>query len=288
MSLELNNAWIGSSYRWARALLGAYLCVHFVQLVPYAQELFSNQGVLSDAALSPLYGLWPSVFWISDAPIVAQAVVVAGAALSVLLTLGAWDRAAALAIWLLWAGLHARMPLISNPSIAFIGFLLLLHASLPKSPRLLGPATDSSFRFEPQLFGVLWIVMALGYSYSGYTKLVSPSWVDGTAIFHVLHNPLARDTPLRELLLSLPMWALKLNAWGALAAELLFAPLALVARLRPWLWLVLVAMHLGLLVLIDFADLTVAMLIVHAYAFDPAWRSTLAAKLADRLVHRVE
>ena len=274
MSLSLDNGWTGARYRWARALLGGYLCVHFAQLAPYAAELFSNRGMLKDARLSPLFWLWPSPFWLSDAPIVAQSLVVAGALLGVLLALGVFDRAAAVALWLLWAALHARMPLIANPSIPFIGFLLLVHACLPGAPSLFGrrgSGSEAGFAFDPQLFLVLWIVMALGYSYSGYTKLVSPSWVDGTAIAQVLQNPLARATPLRVLLLGLPLPLLKLQAWGALGAELSFAPLALVRALRPWIWLAMVLMHLGLLVLINFADLTTAMLILHVFSFDPAW-----------------
>lgn len=277
MQIALENAWTGLQYRRVRSLLGAYLCVHFAQLVPYAEELFSNRGALGDARLSPLFGLFPSVFWLSDAPVVARATLLAGCALSALLTLGFWDRAAAIALWFLWASLHARMPFIANPSIPFIGFLLLVHASLPQSPSWLGAAPDK-FRFDPQLFAVLWIVMSLGYSFSGYTKLVSPSWVDGTALFHVLHNPLARDTPLRAVLVALPLPLLKLKAWGALAAELTFAPLALVRRARPWVWLLMVAMHLGLLVLIDFADLTLAMLLLHVFTFDPGWLTAWRAR----------
>ena len=274
--MALDNGWTGAQYRWVRALLGAYVFVHFAQLGPYAHELFSSSGVLPDATLSPLFRLFPSPFWISDAPSTAALVVWLGALLAIPLALGVFDRTAAVLIWILWASLHARMPLIANPSIPFIGLLLLVHACLPKSPALWARAPGGdTFRFDAHVFGALWIVMALGYSYSGYTKLVSPSWLDGTALYHVLHNPLARDTPLRELVLSLPMPVLKVKAWGALAAEALFAPLACVRRLRPWLWLTMVAMHLGLLALIDFADLTLAMLIVHAFTFDPAWLASL-------------
>ena len=49
-----------------------------------------------------------------------------------------------------------------------------------------------------------WIVMSLAYSYSGFTKLVSPSWRDGSALAYVLANPLARPTGLRDLVGSLP------------------------------------------------------------------------------------
>jgi hypothetical protein len=33
-------------------------------------------------------------------------------------------------------------------------------------------------------------------------------------------------------------------------------------------------MHVGILLLVDFADLTLGMLIVHMYAFDPRWLPT--------------
>ena len=73
--------------------------------------------------------------------------------------------------------------------------------------------------------------MALGYTLQRLHQAVSPSWVDGTALARVLENPLARPGALRELLLALPdRCCCALATWGALALELLFAPLALFAR----------------------------------------------------------
>jgi hypothetical protein len=113
--------------------------------------------------------------------------------------------------------------------------------------------------------------MAVAYTYSGYTKLISPSWLDGTALARILDNPLARPGPLREALLALPGGVLHLATWGALGLELAFGPLALLRRLRPWLWSSMVLMHLSLLVLIDFADLSLGMLMLHLFTADPAW-----------------
>ncbi|MEZ4465302.1 MAG: hypothetical protein R3F43_12660 [bacterium] len=42
-------------------------------------------------------------------------------------------------------------------------------------------------------------------------------------------------------------------------------------RLRPWSWLSLVGLHLGILASVQFAELTLGMLVVHLFAFDPAW-----------------
>lgn len=131
------------------------------------------------------------------------------------------------------------------------------------------------------IFAAAWIVMAVGYSYSGWTKLVSPSWLDGSAIAHVLQNPLARDTALRVWLLELPEPVLRLATWGGLGLELCFAPLALSRRLRPWLWLAMVGMHVSLLVLVDFADLTLGMLMLHAFTFDPAWIPARARRTGE-------
>jgi predicted DCC family thiol-disulfide oxidoreductase YuxK len=95
--------------------------------------------------------------------------------------------------------------------------------------------------------------------------------VDGAAMAKVLANPLARPGPLQDMLLAFPPAVLRGMTWGALGAELAFAPLALVRRLRPFAWAALFAMHAGLIVLIDFADLSLGMILLHLFTFDPAW-----------------
>jgi predicted DCC family thiol-disulfide oxidoreductase YuxK len=182
------------------------------------------------------------------------------------------------------ACLFGRNPLIANPALPFVGWMLLAHACMPPAPYGSVAARGridpgGGWRFPRPLFAAAWIVMAIGYSYSGITKLVSPSWVDGTALSHVLENPLARPTALRELALAMPPVLLKLATWGGLALELAFAPLALVRVLRPWIWSLMVGMHVGLFAVVDFADLTLGMLLLHAFTFDPAW---LAPREADR------
>jgi predicted DCC family thiol-disulfide oxidoreductase YuxK len=129
---------------------------------------------------------------------------------------------------------------------------------------------------EP-IFAAAWILMAVGYSYSGYSKLVSPSWLDGTALARVLDNPLARPGPLRAALLALPGWLLQGGTWIGLALELFFAPLALVPRLRPWLWGLLLLMHVALIALVNFADLSLGMVMLHFFTFNPAWVKPLGA-----------
>jgi hypothetical protein len=59
--------------------------------------------------------------------------------------------------------------------------------------------------------------------------------------------------------------------WGTLGLEIAFPLLACSLRTRPWAWLSMVAMHIALLVFVDFADLSVGMLVVHLFTFEPRW-----------------
>ena len=286
----MSNGWTGGQYSVVRAIFGAYLFVHLLQLIPWGAEVFSRAGILPDAWSSPLTRLFPNVLAVWDSPAAVTTLLVVGAGLSVLLAVGWWDRAAAIGLWYVWACLFGRNPLIGNPGLPFVGWLLLAHACLPPAPygsvTALGRVDPAGgWRMPQAIFGAAWVVMAAGYSYSGFTKLVSPSWIEGTAVRYVLENPLARPGPLRDALLALPDWALTLNTWGALGLELSFAPLALVARLRPWLWLALLGMHLGLIALIDFADLSLAMVMLHLFTLDPGWIRRRSAPAPERLFY---
>lgn len=272
----MKNGWTGGQYSAYRFVFGTYLAIHFAQLVPWGGELFSGRGMLPDAEASPLYPLFPNLLFLWDPPLLVGAMLLAGIGLAGCFALGVWDRFAAVGLWYIWACLFTRNPLIANPSLPFVGWLLLAHACLPRAPygslAARGRADPAGgWRMPAGIYRAAWIVMAVGYSYSGFTKLVSPSWRAGTAIVRVLENPLARALPLRSLLLSLPEAVVRLWTWGALVLELAFAPLALLARVRPWLWLALLGMHVSLMALIDFADLSMGMVMLHLFTFDPAW-----------------
>jgi predicted DCC family thiol-disulfide oxidoreductase YuxK len=286
----MKNGWTGGQYSVFRAVFGLYLLIHFVQLAPWAAELFSNLGILADGRESPLLHLFPNVFAVWDSPAFVTVVVIMGAALSVLFAIGWFDRMAAILLWYVWACLHGRMPLIANPGLPYIGWLLLAHACLPPAPYGSVAARGrvdpgGGWRMPEGIFLVAWILLALGYSYSGLTKLASPSWLDGTAMERVLQNPLARPGWIRDFLLTLSPSILRAMTWGALAAEIAFAPLALLRSARPWIWLVLLLMHFGLILVVDFTDLSLGMIMIHFFTFDPAWIPARPAAGTDVLFY---
>ena len=280
----LTNDWTGGQYSLLRALFGATLFVHFAQLLFFGAELQSTVGPISGITASPLHRLFPDILFVWDSPTALTTLIVFGAAASFALLIGCRDRIASLVLWYVWACLFVRTPLIANPSLPIVGLLLLVHAALPARPfgswdarGRLDP--DSGWRMPSGIYTTVWLVMALGYSYSGATKLLSPSWIDGSALAYILDNSIIRPAFLQEILSSMPSPLIRVAAWGVLTVELLFAPLALSRRVRPWLWLTLLGMHLGLMSLVEFSDLSMGMVLLHLFAFDPAW---VAPRLSER------
>jgi predicted DCC family thiol-disulfide oxidoreductase YuxK len=271
----MSSSWTGGQYSVYRALLGAFLIVHFAMLLPYGAEVFGAGGTLSAATLSPYIGVLPNPLTWFDAPGSVVALLIVGIVCGALLAVGYLDRTAAVLAALLLGWLYQRNPLIANPSLPLLGWLLVMHAFTPPRPygSLAGvvAGADPDWRLPRHLYLAAWIVLAIAYSHSGYTKLLSPSWLDGETIRLVLENPLARAHTLRDLVLALPPIVLQVLTWTVLWIEVLFAPLVLVRRLRPLMWMLMLFAQLGFLCFLNFADLTFPMLLAHLITFDPRW-----------------
>lgn len=265
-----------------RVALGGYLVFHFVSLVPYAGELFSERGMLPDAAQLPSAPFFPNPL-ASASSAFATGFVIALALLSLALLAGVHRRWVAIPLWFGWACLFNRNPFIANPSIPYVGFLLLACAIIPNESLLRPPLppADRNWSIPRPLYLGAWLLLGIGYTLSGLHKLGSPSWRDGTALRHVLELPLARDTWLRTALLSLPEWAFAGMTWSALAAEITALPLFLFRATRRYAWAGLIGMQLGILCLLDFADLTAGMLLFHAFLFEAGSFST--QPIAERI-----
>lgn len=255
-----------------RLCLGAYVAVHAFALVPYAEELFGPGGMLPDPALNPAFGVFPNPLFFETSPGLATAFCAALGALGLLLAAGLGRRPVSLLLWFGWACLFHRNVLTANPSLPYVGFLLLVCAVVPEGePLSLRPGrrrTGLGFAVPPVLLEGGWLLLAAGYTASGLHKLGAPSWVDGTALGHVLNLPLARPEGLSLLLRDAPPQLMALATWAVLALEVLSLPLALWRPARRPVFFALVAMHVGILLTVDFADLTLGMLLAHVFAWD--------------------
>lgn len=256
-----------------RIVLGVYLTIHFAMLIPYAPELFGASGVLPDSTILPTYSFFPNLlFWFDDLGSTVL-FLTALTLLSIFYTLGIYRRTASLLLWYGWACLLNRNIFISNPGIPYIGWLLLASCLIPLGEPLAlqQKRQEEPWQFPLPLFWGAWCLMGLGYSVSGIHKLGSPSWINGTALSYLLENPLARDWWLRDVLLTVPDFLLHGMTLGVLALEIFALPLFLWHVTRKWAWLGFVGMHIGIMLVIDFADLTLGMLMIHWFTFDPRW-----------------
>lgn len=228
----MRNGWTGGQYSLFRAVFATCLLIHFLSLLS----------------------------WGADSPVMRVALLIAGAALCVLFGIGLYDRAAALGIGVIWMCLLDRDALRNDPTNLIVAGLLLLHVLLPPAAYGSWAARGrvdpgGGWRVPPRIFAAAWVALALSYGYSGGAKL-GPPWHDGTDLTRAVE---------------LPSWLSDLAEGTVLALELLFWPLALVPRLRPWLWTAMLLIHLPLVALIDFADRSLGLVMLHLFAFDPGW-----------------
>lgn len=267
MPPPLNALWFARF----RVLFGLYLTWHFGSLIPWSAELFSNAGLLPDPTLNPLHGLYPNplVWW--DHPLTARLFTIILTLLSLAYTVGWHRRTASLLLWFGATALFHRNNLTANPSLAYISLLLVLSSLISPGESLNPDKTRPDWKIPSMIPLCAWVLLATGYTFSGLTKLESPSWQDGSALLRLMDNPLAREGFLRHAFASLPPVLTTGLTWGSLALELFFLPLCLHPLTRKWAWLAMTGMHLGILLLIDFADLTLGMLMMHAFTFDPRW-----------------
>jgi hypothetical protein len=130
----MKNGWTGGQYSLYRIIFGLYLFYHFVALLPWGPELFSSRGVLPNAADSPFIHLFPNILAAVDSPGFVTFLLIVAIAFSLFFAIGFWDRVASIGLWYLSSCFFGRNPLIANPGLPYIGWLLLAHAFLPGAP----------------------------------------------------------------------------------------------------------------------------------------------------------
>ena len=119
-----------------RIILGSYLFIHFVSLLPYAAEIWSNAGMLADPSVNLTYGVFPNLLYSISSPLGVTIYVGVLSLLSVCFILGYQRSVISILLWYGWASLFDRNNLINNPGIPYIGWLLsLLLQSFRKENR---------------------------------------------------------------------------------------------------------------------------------------------------------
>lgn len=238
-------------------ILGSYLTCHFAFLLQDTTELFSNNGMISNATKLETYNLVPNILFYYDNPFHVKLFVISLLISSLFLTFNKFTTIASLWTYYGWVCLFTRNYFISNPSLPYIGWLLL---SIPLTNKYT----------KKDLYYGAWAIMALSYSVSGLHKLGSKSWLNGSALYYILTSPLANNNYIVNTLLQYPD-LLKLMTWTSLFAEISFGFLGIFYHMRKYYWTFFMMFHIGILCTINFADLTFGVLMIHIYTFNKDW-----------------
>ena len=122
---------MNSQFALFRIVFGTFLTWHFLALMPYGAELFSNEGLISDPALNPTYGFFPNPLYLWDSPAAVTTIVGLAVVASLAFTMGWARRTSAVILWLILTALFHRNNLTSNPSIPYLGLILILTVLIP-------------------------------------------------------------------------------------------------------------------------------------------------------------
>lgn len=246
----MNNDWSGGQYSLFRMILGIYLLSYHA------------------VSLNPAWDMGP-------APGMLRAV---GVLLGACLAVGFQDRPAAVLLALLWSGSHLREPAPAVLAWAPLALVLLLHAALPSAPYLSWgargrPDPGGGWRMPGRLFLAAWILLSLAYAALGITRLFDAAWLEWSA--------LRGEKAGLPGLLENALWA---GAWGFVGIEILFGPLALLPRARPWLWGLMLARHCAFAAT-GGAGPVAGLLVAHLFLFDPAWIPAAGKRGANTLFY---
>ena len=255
-----------------RVIFGLYLILHTSCLFIYAPDVFGRTGMLPDPSLNFTYGYFPDPLYFIDSPTAIYGVFTLFLLLSACFVFGIYRRTVSFILWFLWAALYNRNNFILNPGIMPVGWLLLACTLIPKGEVwCLGKPIDPKWRMPKEIFWGCWIVMAVTYSISGILKAPSSSWHDGSAVYFSTDQMHGRDWWLTDYFLSLPTVVIHYITWTTLALEVFFLPLSTFKAGRAIAWCGMVAMHVSLLFLMIFIDLTLGALMFHVFTFDRSW-----------------
>jgi hypothetical protein len=266
-----------------RILMGLSVLKWAILIFPDIPSWYGPNAVLSVETardLSPPPNINPLSYapFINDASIYVFFTVFCIAAVA--MSLGLCTRIATLLVWLGVVSFHTRDPAILNAGdllLRLVCFYLVLSPcgecfSLDRLIRVwLSPDADRQSKrlFAPWVQRLLQLQMAFAYFGASVSKLAGPVWIDGSAVYYVLHQndlvryqlPFVSTTPI--------LW--RLLTWYTLVAETSMWTLVWVRELRYPVLIAVMILHIGIdysMVLPVFETLFIATLIIFVYPED--------------------
>ena len=192
----------------------------------------------------------------------AMAIGITGSVLSLLLGLGILRRWASGLLCLLLLSFIYFSQFSGNVSLGYLSFLLLVMVFVPA-----GESWNSArdWKFPQDLMWVLWIVTGISYLESGIDKLRNPYWSEGIAINQLLNFTIAaNDNFLTDFIKKHAILGQIIN-WYTIAVDLAFGLFFVFSKARWVLWMMMVALHIGVLLTMQIYYISFGMLIFHFF-----------------------
>lgn len=254
-----------------RMLFGLWLIQHFFFLIPYGRELYSSEGMKVAGGALYLKELLAPL----RSPAGISTLLGLSLLSSIFFTLKIKRALNSLFLFFTWVFFFHQDLLTYNPGVPYIGWMLLALSLVPDNEeRFFWENKSPDFSFPPVLFWGLWLVVTLGYTASGLHKFFfSPLWREGRALTYVFDYPATRSETLAQLYFGLPLLIQKIVNWSVIIVEGFFFLALFIPKGRKTLWILNSLMHLGILITLKFASLSIVMLIIHAFMIEDGWFS---------------
>lgn len=252
-----------------RLALGLYLAFFGILMIPYALEVYGTNGLVYSLEESIVYN--PLLFFMHiRSDFVLYSVLALQILLAIIFALGIHHKVMAVLLWLSHVYFFNLNPYANSPEYSYIGWLLLAFLLIPLGlPLSLSKKTDD-WRMPKFLRDGAWIVLGVSYTNSGVLKALSPGWIEGTALVKVGLDEVNSYGWTNYIANSFPHIFMGLN-WFVLLVELLAILFVWKSTSRKWFWICSVFMHIGVLLTMKLAQVSLGMLIFHLLLFDPAW-----------------
>lgn len=249
-------------FKYFRIALGLFSLYYFLALVPYASELFGSQGVIAYVFRRSLYSM-STELWIF--------LLVFASVCSLLFTIGYERSRMAIILWACAACVLNENPLLSSFTLSNLGILFIAMALVPDD-------AEKDWYMPKFLHQAIGYFLAISYSASGITKLLSSYWRSGGAIEKMLTSPRARDLFLNDWILLLPSQVFTVLTYIFLFSEIVFLPGYFFKKTRKYVWLAILLMNLGIGSLTQLTKLSTTLIFLHFFVFQPEWITDLLKK----------
>lgn len=277
-----------------RIVYGFVLLAWALTLTHDAYDFFSPAGVLTDPpsfSAADQHGIWTLLhpFPGKTAVVLVMTALILGA---VALIVGFRTRLAAVVVFVAMVSLERRNIFVLNSGDALLRvlafYLMLAPAGEALSLDRLRKAKDRFWEFpkrSPWVIRLLQIQLSLIYVSTVWAKVRGSSWNDGTAVSYAMRVEDIHRLPV-PLTFADSQLVSNLATYGTLAIELSLGLLVWNRKLRPWVLLLGVGLHLGIDYSLRVGFFSYAVLTLYVAFIPPEQARAFVLAVRDRITAR--